>query len=252
MTEQPKEMKLIGKLCEVMEEVQYIQKTGYNSKQNYRYAQETDVVEKCRAELAKRKVWLKHSVKEVTNNRTVKTRSGGEMTVIRAIVEFTFIDAESGERETFTEPGEGMDSGDKAIYKAITGALKYALMKSFMIPTGDDPENDGEEAPKQQPKQQQPKQQKQSRARQQTKKQPEPKEPKMDDEQAISISLLVVDITGDDSAKKNQLEMWLRNKVNGFKGLDEDMSHPMAEMVIQYLKAYQSRLQEREEAQANG
>lgn len=36
--------------------------------------------------------------------------------------------------------GEGMDTGDKAIYKAITGAQKYVLMKTFLIPTGDDPE----------------------------------------------------------------------------------------------------------------
>ena len=34
------------------------------------------------------------------------------------------------------------DAGDKGIYKAIAGAQKYALMKVFMIPTGDDPEAD--------------------------------------------------------------------------------------------------------------
>src|SRR5699024_6730814 len=38
----------------------------------------------------------------------------------------------------------GQDAGDKAVYKAITGATKYALMKVFMIPTGDDPEQDYE------------------------------------------------------------------------------------------------------------
>jgi hypothetical protein len=38
--------------------------------------------------------------------------------------------------------GEGQDAGDKGPYKAMTGAQKYALMKTFMIPTGDDPEAD--------------------------------------------------------------------------------------------------------------
>jgi hypothetical protein len=38
--------------------------------------------------------------------------------------------------------GEGQDAGDKAVYKAMTGALKYCLLKTFLIPTGDDPERD--------------------------------------------------------------------------------------------------------------
>src|SRR5574340_328981 len=43
--------------------------------------------------------------------------------------------------------GEGQDRGDKATYKAMTGATKYALLKLFLIPTGDDPEKDEDEQP---------------------------------------------------------------------------------------------------------
>jgi hypothetical protein len=57
-------------------------------------------------------------------------------------MEFKFIDGETGEELVFHSEGEGQDAGDKGIYKAITGAQKYALMKAFMIPTGDDPEAD--------------------------------------------------------------------------------------------------------------
>jgi hypothetical protein len=32
------------------------------------------------------------------------------------------------------------------VYKSSTGALKYALLTTFLIPTGDDPENDGGDA----------------------------------------------------------------------------------------------------------
>ncbi len=32
--------------------------------------------------------------------------------------------------------------GDKGIYKAMTGGLKYALLSLFLIPTTDDPERD--------------------------------------------------------------------------------------------------------------
>ena len=42
----------------------------------------------------------------------------------------------------FQSIGTGADSGDKAPYKATTGAIKYALLTAFLIPTGDDPEND--------------------------------------------------------------------------------------------------------------
>ena len=38
--------------------------------------------------------------------------------------------------------GEGADAGDKAPYKAMTGALKYALLQSFLLSTGDDPEDE--------------------------------------------------------------------------------------------------------------
>ena len=39
-------------------------------------------------------------------------------------------------------PAQGIDNGDKGVYKAITGAKKYFLANTFMISTGDDPEKD--------------------------------------------------------------------------------------------------------------
>jgi len=47
----------------------------------------------------------------------------------------------SGESMTISTLGQGADSGDKAIPKALTGAYKYALRQLFMIETGDDPDN---------------------------------------------------------------------------------------------------------------
>lgn len=38
--------------------------------------------------------------------------------------------------------GSGQDSGDKAVMKAQTAAIKYAYLLSFAISTGDDPEAD--------------------------------------------------------------------------------------------------------------
>lgn len=57
-------------------------------------------------------------------------------------LEFELMDIETGFGETTVITGEGIDKGDKAGYKAYTGALKYYLANTFMVATGDDPEKD--------------------------------------------------------------------------------------------------------------
>lgn len=58
---------------------------------------------------------------------------------------FRLFDTDTGFYEETTITGEGMDKGDKAGYKAYTGALKYYLANTFMVATGDDPEKDSPE-----------------------------------------------------------------------------------------------------------
>ena len=62
--------------------------------------------------------------------------------VILQFIEFTLFDIESGFYETTVITGEGIDKGDKAGYKAYTGALKYYLADTFMVATGDDAEKE--------------------------------------------------------------------------------------------------------------
>lgn len=57
-------------------------------------------------------------------------------------MEFELIDCETGFSETSKFYGEGFDKGDKAMYKAYTGAIKYYLANTFLVATGDDPEKD--------------------------------------------------------------------------------------------------------------
>lgn len=57
-------------------------------------------------------------------------------------LEFELMDIDTGFGETTIITGEGIDKGDKAGYKAYTGALKYYLANTFMVATGDDPEKD--------------------------------------------------------------------------------------------------------------
>lgn len=135
------ERKLLLKLVTVYEQVQYIQKRGHNKFHNYKYATEADVNEKVREEIAKLKIIMMPSIinKEM---RVTTTKSGNTEYIYRVDMDFVFMDAETGESLTVQMSGEGQDVGDKAIFKAISGCQKYALMKAFMIPTGDDPEGD--------------------------------------------------------------------------------------------------------------
>lgn len=131
---------LVRKLAEVMGLVGRIPKSGRNEFHRYDYATEADIVEAVRKGLAERHVMMMPSI---TNCewREVPGKSGPQK-ICTLHVEFTFIDGDSGEERSLMAIGEGQDQGDKATYKALTGATKYALMKVFLIPTGDDPEDD--------------------------------------------------------------------------------------------------------------
>lgn len=65
-------------------------------------------------------------------------------------LDFQLIDVETGFYESSTITGEGLDKGDKAGYKAYTGAIKYYLANTFLVATGDDAERESPAAPMQQ------------------------------------------------------------------------------------------------------
>jgi hypothetical protein len=136
---------LIRKLADIMGEVERVPKSGRNEFHRYDYATEADIAAAVRSGMAKRAVMLIPSVRN-TEWTELPTKSG-KMRLCTLTVDFTLHDGDSGETLTYTVLGEGSDSGDKATYKALTGAEKYALLKIFLIPTGDDPENDARHPP---------------------------------------------------------------------------------------------------------
>lgn len=153
MEAQPTKKTLVTKLSEVMAQVSHVPKTGRNNFHNYDYATEADIVAAVRQAMAERHLMLMPSV-EKTEWRDVPKKSGGSEKLCTLTVKFSVLDGDTGERLDFIVLGEGQDGGDKATYKAMTGATKYALLKLFLIPTGDDPEKDSAPPPRAAPRQQ--------------------------------------------------------------------------------------------------
>lgn len=88
--------------------------------------------------MAPRCVSEQHELKEVT-------RGSGKAGVdkhVTILMEYDFF-AEDGSKVTVGPiPAEGLDSGDKATNKALSAALKYALIQTFSVPTEDMAEAD--------------------------------------------------------------------------------------------------------------
>lgn len=116
-----------------------LEKKGINDYDNYKYFTEAQYKEIANELLFKAKLEIKAQLKEMYQY----TVQGSKTPVGRiARMVYSIIDTETGfYEETYIE-GEGLDRGDKAGYKAYTGAVKYFLANTFLVPTGDDPENE--------------------------------------------------------------------------------------------------------------
>jgi hypothetical protein len=136
---------LVGKLAQVMAETRWVEKKGRNSFFNYDYAKESDILDAVRTKLADHGIFVFTSIENMEFKETGKrTRDGSPVNLVFVKTKHTFWDGETGETAEVFGSGCGEDSGDKAIYKAITGAMKYFVSKNFLISTGDDPEKDEE------------------------------------------------------------------------------------------------------------
>jgi hypothetical protein len=129
--------KLMQKLNDIMSSIQPMEKLGLNTFSNYKYLSDEQIIMTVRKELCKNGVHMIVSTKDAMIVEAV-------CKMTRVYVEVKFFDVTDGECITVQGIGDGADKGDKGIYKAITGAVKYVLIKNFMLPTGDDPEVNSE------------------------------------------------------------------------------------------------------------
>lgn len=133
------------KMAEVMKDIGPVGKDQKNQAQGFKFRGIDQFVNSLHPALVKHGVFMaprcvseQHELKEVT-------RGSGKAGIdkhVTIMMEYDFF-AEDGSKVTIGPiPAEGLDSGDKATNKALSAALKYALIQTFSVPTEDMAEAD--------------------------------------------------------------------------------------------------------------
>ena len=131
-----KPMNLIQKLAAIRRELDHIEKKGKNEHFGYKFMRAEDVA----GDIGDRFATVNIVIGIENGKCEVHALDKGFMVVTECT--YKFIDGDSGESLTVWSCGAGYNSSDKGIYKARTGALKYALTQALCMRVGDDAEAD--------------------------------------------------------------------------------------------------------------
>lgn len=123
-------------ILEVCKEVGYVQREGTVSfgTTKYKYAGEADLINALRPAMIKAGITFYCSGVDTVIDR-----------IDNLVAKYTWTFSKGDSSINVVTLGQGADKGDKAAYKAATGALKYALRQTFLIETGDDPDQKSSE-----------------------------------------------------------------------------------------------------------
>lgn len=129
---------LVDKVLGAAQESGYVQKSGKHG-QGYSFADDESITTKFRDAMLAQGVLVFPEEIEVKHIQVFEDPNGKAPNVLVTIGgHFTVTDG--GATFKVSSLGQGLDRGDKAIYKAMTGFKKYAYRHLVMMATGDDPE----------------------------------------------------------------------------------------------------------------
>ena len=131
---------LAEKLTDVRQAVSGIAKGGHNDHHDYDYVRAEDVLRSVREAMNQARVGLFTEALDISHF----TETGGKSFVTTVDLRYTLVNLDKPEEiQECYWAGAGADvGGDKGLYKAYTGGTKSFLLNLFLIPTGDDPEQD--------------------------------------------------------------------------------------------------------------
>jgi hypothetical protein len=123
----------------VMADIGGVAKTRKNEQQKYQFRGIEDMYLAAHPAMVKHGVFCAPEVIERTEYRLEKTNEYGKTTTwIHVMVKVAHrFYAPDGSFITVTTCGEGLDNSDKATNKSMSGAMKYALIELFCVPTED-------------------------------------------------------------------------------------------------------------------
>lgn len=118
----------------VMKDLGPVGMTEKNTQQGYSYRSIHQTIDAISPILSKHGVFPVPTVLEC-DQRTVESKKGYSLNYSRLKVEYKFY-GPNGDHVSAVVEGEGMDSGDKGVNKALSACYKYALGQVFCIPFG--------------------------------------------------------------------------------------------------------------------
>lgn len=141
LQEPVKVLNIFQRINAVMKEVDYIQKGDKKVAGQYKFVSHDQVTAALHGPMTKHGIACIPTIESLTQD--------GNRTEVRLHVCFVNID-DPADRFIVTYYGYGIDTSDKGIGKAVSYAFKYAMLKTFCLETGDDPDQD--QAAKYEPK----------------------------------------------------------------------------------------------------
>lgn len=138
-------MSIYKKMNDIMKDIGTVTKDQKNQQQGFKFRGIDQFVNALYPALCKHGVFMSPSVTQVTHELKDVTRSNGKAGVDKHVhlqVEYTFYSTDGSSVKVGPIAAEGLDSGDKATNKALSAALKYALIQTFSVPTEDMAEGD--------------------------------------------------------------------------------------------------------------
>ena len=130
----------------VLRDVEAVGKERNNQAQGYRFRSIDDILNAIHPSLSKAGIFLAPEVTERQIERVEGKEPGRGSWHVHLTVRHRFY-ACDGSHVDVTTIGSAMDSGDKASNKAMSAALKYALIEAFAIPLEDTDDGDQDHGP---------------------------------------------------------------------------------------------------------
>jgi hypothetical protein len=129
---------IIEALNLAMQDVGLVSKDSVNSHHKYKFTSEAEIIS------AIRQPFMAHGlVLAPSNVEVLKLAESGKLYRYDLLVTYKCLHT-SGESLDIVVAASGADSQDKALPKAMTMALKYALIQLMLVARGVDPDQDGD------------------------------------------------------------------------------------------------------------